>query len=76
MKMNIDGSVNVNMGGAEVGQGLRTIVRQIAAEALKIAPGTHPRLQRDRYPVLALRVADHRFDVHHPGRAGDHPRSG
>jgi carbon-monoxide dehydrogenase large subunit len=26
------------MGGAEVGQGLRTIVRQIAAEALKIAP--------------------------------------
>ena len=38
MKMNIDGSVSVNMGGAEVGQGLRTIVRQIAAEALKIAP--------------------------------------
>ncbi len=38
MKMNIDGSVNINMGGAEVGQGLRTIVRQIAAEALKIAP--------------------------------------
>lgn len=38
IKMNIDGSVNINMGGAEVGQGLRTIVRQIAAEALKIAP--------------------------------------
>ena len=38
MKMNIDGSVSVNMGGAEVGQGLRTVVRQIAAEALKIAP--------------------------------------
>ena len=38
MKMNIDGSVTINMGGAEVGQGLRTIVRQIAAEALKIAP--------------------------------------
>jgi len=38
MKMNIDGSVNVNMGGAEVGQGLRTIVAQIAGEALKIAP--------------------------------------
>jgi CO/xanthine dehydrogenase Mo-binding subunit len=36
MKMNIDGSVTVNMGGAEVGQGLRTIVRQIAAEALQI----------------------------------------
>jgi carbon-monoxide dehydrogenase large subunit len=26
------------MGGAEVGQGLRTVVRQVAAEALKIAP--------------------------------------
>lgn len=38
MKMNIDGSVSVNMGGAEVGQGLRTVVRQIAAEALKIDP--------------------------------------
>lgn len=38
IKMNVDGSVNVNMGGAEVGQGLRTVVRQVAAEALKIAP--------------------------------------
>ncbi|RPJ51798.1 MAG: xanthine dehydrogenase family protein molybdopterin-binding subunit, partial [Chloroflexi bacterium] len=38
MKMNTDGSVSVNMGGAEVGQGLRTIIRQVAAEALKIAP--------------------------------------
>lgn len=38
MKMNIDGSVSINMGGAEVGQGLRTVVRQIAAEALKIPP--------------------------------------
>lgn len=38
MKMNIDGSVSINMGGAEVGQGLRMIIRQVAAEALKIAP--------------------------------------
>ncbi|MEN4011227.1 MAG: xanthine dehydrogenase family protein molybdopterin-binding subunit [Bellilinea sp.] len=38
IKMNIDGSVSINMGGAEVGQGLRTIIRQIAGEALKIAP--------------------------------------
>ena len=38
MKMNIDGSVSVNVGGAEVGQGLRTVVRQVAAEALKISP--------------------------------------
>ena len=38
MKMNIDGSVSVNMGGAEVGQGLRTVVQQVAAEALMIAP--------------------------------------
>ncbi|NPV57620.1 MAG: xanthine dehydrogenase family protein molybdopterin-binding subunit [Anaerolineae bacterium] len=38
MKMNTDGSVNINMGGAEVGQGLRTIIRQVAAEALMIPP--------------------------------------
>jgi len=36
MKMNIDGSVSVNMGGAEVGQGLRTVVQQVTAEALKV----------------------------------------
>jgi CO/xanthine dehydrogenase Mo-binding subunit len=38
IKMNIDGSVSVNMGGAEVGQGLRTVVKQITAEALQIPP--------------------------------------
>ncbi|MBN1230248.1 MAG: xanthine dehydrogenase family protein molybdopterin-binding subunit [Anaerolineales bacterium] len=38
MKMNIDGSVSVNMAGAEVGQGLRTVVRQLTAEALSIPP--------------------------------------
>lgn len=38
IKMNVDGSVNVNMGGAEVGQGLRTVIRQVAAEALMIPP--------------------------------------
>ena len=38
MKFNADGSVSINMGGAEVGQGLRTVVRQIAAESLKIPP--------------------------------------
>jgi len=38
IKMNTDGSININMGGAEVGQGLRTVVRQIAAEALKVPP--------------------------------------
>jgi CO/xanthine dehydrogenase Mo-binding subunit len=38
MKMNLDGSVSVNMAGAEVGQGLRSVVRQVAGEALKIAP--------------------------------------
>lgn len=38
MKLNIDGSVTVIMGGAEVGQGLRTVVRQVTAEALKIPP--------------------------------------
>jgi CO/xanthine dehydrogenase Mo-binding subunit len=36
--MNIDGSVSINMGGAETGQGLRTVIRQVAAEALKIPP--------------------------------------
>ena len=38
LKFNIDGSVSINMGGAEVGQGLRNVVRQVAAEALQIAP--------------------------------------
>ncbi|MGI6406178.1 MAG: xanthine dehydrogenase family protein molybdopterin-binding subunit [Syntrophaceticus sp.] len=38
MKMNIDGSVSINMGGAEQGQGLRTVVKQVAAEALQIPP--------------------------------------
>ena len=38
LKMNTDGSVSVNMGGAEVGQGLRTVVRQVTGEALKIPP--------------------------------------
>jgi len=38
IKMNIDGSISINMGGAEVGQGLRTVVQQIAGEALKIPP--------------------------------------
>ncbi|MBP7830857.1 MAG: xanthine dehydrogenase family protein molybdopterin-binding subunit [Kiritimatiellae bacterium] len=38
LKMNPDGSVCINMGGAEVGQGLRNVVRLVAAEALKIPP--------------------------------------
>jgi CO/xanthine dehydrogenase Mo-binding subunit len=38
LKINADGSVSINMGGAEVGQGLRTVVRQVAAEALMIPP--------------------------------------
>ncbi|MDY0058541.1 MAG: xanthine dehydrogenase family protein molybdopterin-binding subunit [Myxococcota bacterium] len=38
LKFNVDGSVSINAGGAEVGQGLRNVVRQIAAETLQIAP--------------------------------------
>ena len=38
MKMNIDGSISINMGGAEVGQGLRMVIRQVAAEAMQIPP--------------------------------------
>lgn len=38
IKLNIDGSASINMGGAEVGQGLRTVVQQIAGEALQIPP--------------------------------------
>jgi carbon-monoxide dehydrogenase large subunit len=38
LKMNHDGSVSVNMSGAEVGQGLRTVVKQVTAEALKVPP--------------------------------------
>ncbi|MBN2497093.1 MAG: xanthine dehydrogenase family protein molybdopterin-binding subunit [Deltaproteobacteria bacterium] len=36
MKFNGDGSVTIAMGGAEVGQGLRTVVQQLAAERLKL----------------------------------------
>ncbi len=38
IKLNTDGSACVNMGGAEVGQGLRNVARQVAAEALQIPP--------------------------------------
>lgn len=38
LKFNQDGSVCINMGGAEVGQGLRTVVQQVAAECLMIPP--------------------------------------
>ncbi|MCX5787452.1 MAG: xanthine dehydrogenase family protein molybdopterin-binding subunit [Elusimicrobia bacterium] len=38
VKFNADGSVVVNCGGAEVGQGLRNVVRLVAAETLKIPP--------------------------------------
>jgi CO/xanthine dehydrogenase Mo-binding subunit len=38
LKMNPDGSAVINMGGAEVGQGLRMAVQQIAGEALQIHP--------------------------------------
>ncbi|NCC52283.1 MAG: xanthine dehydrogenase family protein molybdopterin-binding subunit [Spartobacteria bacterium] len=38
LKFNCDGSVCVNMGGAEVGQGLRTVVQQVVGETLKIDP--------------------------------------
>ena len=38
LKFNHDGSVSVNCGGAEVGQGLRAVVKQVTAEALKISP--------------------------------------
>jgi carbon-monoxide dehydrogenase large subunit len=38
LKFNTDGSVVINCGGAEVGQGLRNVVRLVAAETLKIPP--------------------------------------
>ncbi|MCX7024151.1 MAG: xanthine dehydrogenase family protein molybdopterin-binding subunit [Spirochaetes bacterium] len=38
LKLNKDGSATVTIGGAEVGQGLRTVVQQICGEALKIPP--------------------------------------
>ncbi|HCM25776.1 MAG TPA: hypothetical protein DIC34_04395 [Treponema sp.] len=38
LKLNKDGGATVIMGGAEVGQGLRTVVKQIAGEALKMPP--------------------------------------
>ena len=38
VKFNADGSVVINCGGAEVGQGLRNVVRLVAAETLKLDP--------------------------------------
>ena len=38
LKFNADGSVSINMAGGDVGQGLWTVVRQIAAESLKLPP--------------------------------------
>ena len=38
LKFNVDGSVCLNMGGAEVGQGLRNNARPIAAECLQLDP--------------------------------------
>ncbi|MBI4863569.1 MAG: xanthine dehydrogenase family protein molybdopterin-binding subunit [Candidatus Riflebacteria bacterium] len=38
LKFNADGSVVINCGGAEVGQGLRNVVRLVAAETLKMPP--------------------------------------
>ncbi|MDY7029283.1 MAG: xanthine dehydrogenase family protein molybdopterin-binding subunit [Spirochaetota bacterium] len=38
LKFNHDGSISVNMGGAEVGQGLRAVVKQVTAEALLVPP--------------------------------------
>jgi CO/xanthine dehydrogenase Mo-binding subunit len=39
IKFCADGSVQVNLGGIEMGQGAQQAMRQIAAEALKIPPG-------------------------------------
>ncbi len=38
LKFNVDGTVSLNMSGGDVGQGLWTVARQIAAEALKMPP--------------------------------------
>ncbi len=38
LKRNKDGSVTVTIGGLEVGQGLRTVVQQVAGEALQVPP--------------------------------------
>lgn len=38
LKMNTDGSISVSMGSTEIGQGLRTVIQQVTAEALKIPP--------------------------------------
>lgn len=38
LKLNPDFSATINMGGAEVGQGARMVVQQVAGEALKMPP--------------------------------------
>lgn len=38
VRMNLDGSLTVHIGSVEVGQGIKTVARQIAAEVLQLDP--------------------------------------
>ena len=60
VKMNADGTVNVSVGGQEMGQGTFTAMAQIAADsagcALRVGQGAGP----SRHAVQSLRMADRR----------------
>ena len=58
VKMNADGTVNVSVGGQEIGQGTFTVMAQIAAETLGVPYEVGEGLRADRHALQPLRMAD------------------
>ena len=58
VKMNSDGTVNVSVGGQEIGQGTFTAMAQIAAETLGVPYECGQGLRAHRYALQPVRMAD------------------
>ena len=71
LELERDGSVSVYVGSSSVGQGVETVLAQIAADALDLPIGRHPRrLSRlDQLSAGRLRLLQFALDRH--GRLGD-----